>query len=145
MATLVFKGGGDALKALLTKEVQLSSGSLAPAYPHIKAGTVKALATCGSTRWSGLANVPTMIEQGFKDFVFETYCGLMTQAKVPTEIVARLEKVTLDILNKPDTKKKLVDAGFDVSAKTAKDHAARIAKEVPMYKKVIEDAGIKKL
>jgi tripartite-type tricarboxylate transporter receptor subunit TctC len=145
MATVVFKGGGDALKALLTKEVQLSSGSLAPAYPHIKAGTVRALATCGATRWSGLSNVPTMEEQGFKDFVFETYCGLMAPAKVPHEIVAKLEKAFLGILAKPDFKKKLVDAGFDVTAKDAKGHAARIAKEVPMYKKIIADAGIKKL
>jgi hypothetical protein len=55
------------------------------------------------------------------------------------------EKVSFDILAKPEMKKKLVDAGFDVTAKDAKGHAARIAKEVPMFKKVIADAGIKKL
>ena len=67
--------------------------------------------------------------------MFETYCALMAPAKVPPEIVAKLEKVCLDILAKPDMKKKLVDAGFDVTAKDAKGHAARIAKEVPMFKK----------
>ena len=36
-------------------------------------------------------------------------------------------------------------AGFDVTAKDAKGHAARIAKEIPMFKKIIEDAGITKL
>ena len=38
-----------------------------------------------------------------------------------------------------------VVAGFDVTAKDAKGHAARIAKEIPMFKKIIEDAGITKL
>jgi hypothetical protein len=42
-------------------------------------------------------------------------------------------------------RKKLTDAGFEITAKDAKGHAARIAKEVPMYKKIIADAGIKKL
>jgi hypothetical protein len=42
-------------------------------------------------------------------------------------------------------KKKLTEAGFEVTAKDAKGHAARIAKEVPMFKKIIQEAGIKKL
>ena len=99
----------------------------------------------GEKRFVGLPDVPTMGEQGYKDFVFDTYCALMAPAKVPHEIVARLEKVCLDILAKDDFKKKLVSAGFDVTAKDGKGHAARIAKEIPMFKKIIEDAGITKL
>ena len=145
MATVVFQGGGDAVKAMLGGTVQLSSGTLAPALPQIKAGTLKALAQTGAKRWVGLPDVPTMAESGFNDFVFETYCALMAPAKVPPEIVAKLEKTILDIAKKPDMKKKLVEAGFDVTAKDGKGHAARIAKEIPMFKKIIEDAGIKKL
>ena len=145
LATVVFQGGGDAVKAILGGTVQLSSGTVPPALPHIKAGTLKALAQTGATRWVGLPDVPTMGESGFNDFVFETYCALVAPAKVPPEIVAKLEKIILDITKKPDMNKKLVEAGFDVAAKDAKAHAARIAKEIPMFKKIIEDAGIKKL
>ena len=145
MATVVFNGGGDAVKAVLAGTVQLNSGTLAPALPQIQAGTLKALAQTGENRFVGLPDVPTMGEQGYKDFVFDTYCALVAPAKVPQEIVARLEKVCLDILAKDDFKKKLVTAGFDVTAKDAKGHAARIAKEIPMFKKIIEDAAIKKL
>jgi tripartite-type tricarboxylate transporter receptor subunit TctC len=145
MATVVFKGGGDAIKALIAGEVQLSSGTLAPAFPHMKAGTLRALAQTGPSRWVGLPDVLTMAEAGFKDFVFDTYCALVAPAKVPPEIVAKLEKTVLAILAKPEMRKKLTDAGFEITARDAKGHAARIAKEVPMYKKIIEDAGIKKL
>jgi len=145
MASLVFNGGGDAVKAVLSNTCQMNSGSLAPALPLIQAGKLKALAQTGTTRFSALPDVPTMIEQGYKDFVFDTYCGLMAPAKVPHEIVAKLEKVCLDILAKPDHKQKLVTAGFEVTAKDAKGHAARIAREIPLFKKVIADAGIKQL
>src|SRR6266550_7887833 len=115
MATVVFQGGGDAVKAVLAGTVQLNSGTLAPALPQIQAGTLRALAQTGEQRFIGLPDVPTMTEQGYKDFVFDTYCALMAPAKVPHEIVARLEKVCLDILAKDEFRKKLVIAGFDVT------------------------------
>lgn len=145
MASVVFNGGGDAVKAVLSNTVQMNSGSLAPALSLIQSGQLKALAQTGTTRFAALPNVPTMIEQGYKDFVFDTYCALMAPAKVPHEVVAKLEKVCLDIVANPDNKQKLVTAGFEVTAKDAKGHAARIAKEIPLFKKIIADAGIKQL
>jgi tripartite-type tricarboxylate transporter receptor subunit TctC len=145
MATVVFQGGGDAVKAILAGTVQLSSGTVPPALPHVKAGTLRALAQTGSTRWVGLPDVPTMNESGFPDFVFETYCALVAPAKVPPEIVSKLEKTILEIVAKPDVKAKLIAAGFDITAKDGKGHGARIAKEIPMFKDVIAQAGIQKL
>ena len=143
MAVIVFAGGGDAVKALLSGTVQLNSGTLAPAHPHIKAGTLKALAVTSATRWHDLQDVPTMLEAGYPDFEFETYTALVAPAKTPPEIVGRLEKVALDILNRPDMRQKLAQSGFQVQAKDGKGHMARVAKEVPMFKEIINQAGIK--
>src|ERR1700758_4007559 len=98
MATVVFTGGGDALKALLSGTGQLSSGTLAPAHPHIKAGTIKGLALTGRTRWHDLPDIPTMQEAGYPAFVFDTYTALMAPAKTPPDIVARLQQIALEIL-----------------------------------------------
>ena len=145
MATIVFPGGGDALKALISGTVQLSSGVLAPAHPQIKAGAVKGLAVTGRTRWHDLPRIPTMLEAGYPDFVFDTYTALMAPAKTPPEVVGRLEKIALEVLAKPDMRQKLTQAGFEVTAKDGKGHAERIAKEVPMFREIIAQAGIKKL
>jgi len=145
VATLAYTGGGEALKALLAGTVQLSLGALGTAHPHIASGAVIGLATTGASRWHDLPNMPTMAEAGFKDFVMENYVGLMAPAKTPPEIVARLEKETLAILNTPDVRTKLVQSGFKVEAKAGKDHSTRIAREVPMYRDIVTQAGIKKL
>jgi tripartite-type tricarboxylate transporter receptor subunit TctC len=145
MATVVFPGGGDALKALLAGTVQLSSGVLPPAHPQIKAGTIKGLAVTGRTRWPDLPDIPTMLEAGYPDFVFETYTAFMAPAKTPPEIVGRLEKASLAILQKADMREKLTQAGFEVTARDGKGHMERVAKEVPMYRDIIVQAGIKKL
>jgi tripartite-type tricarboxylate transporter receptor subunit TctC len=145
MASVVFAGGGDALKALMSGTVQLSSGVLAPAHPHLKAGTIKGLAVTGRARWHDLQHIPTMLESGYPDFVFETYTALMAPAKAPPEIVSQLERVALEVLHRPDMREKLTQAGFEVTAKPGKEHMARVAKEVPMFADIIAQAGIKKL
>jgi tripartite-type tricarboxylate transporter receptor subunit TctC len=145
MAGIVFAGGGDAIKALLSGTVQLSSGALPPSHPHIKAGTIKGLAITGTKRWHDLPDVPTMKEAGYDDFVFETYTALLAPAKTPPEIVAQLEKVALGVLARPDIRERLTKSGFEVQAKDGKTHMARVAKEVPMYRDIIAKAGMKKL
>lgn len=145
MAGVVFAGGGDAIKALLSGTVQLSSGALPPSHPHIKAGTIIGLAITGTKRWHDLPDVPTMEEAGYKDFVFETYTALLAPAKTPPEIVAQLEKAALDVLRRPDIRERLTKSGFEVQAKDGKAHMARVAREVPMYKEIIAQARMKKL
>jgi tripartite-type tricarboxylate transporter receptor subunit TctC len=145
MASIVFGGGGEALQALLSGTVQLSSGTIAPALPFVKSGTIKGLAVCSETRWPDLPDVPTMLEQGYKDFVFETYTALLAPSGTPPDIVRKLEGEVLAILSRPDMRALLAKSGFEVRAKDGKEHMARIAREVPMYTDIIKQAGIKKL
>jgi tripartite-type tricarboxylate transporter receptor subunit TctC len=86
-----------------------------------------------------------MAEAGYPDFVFETYTALMAPAKTPPEVVARLERVALDVLRRPDIRAKLTESGFEVTAAPGKEHMARITREVPMFADIITQAGIKKL
>ena len=143
MAAITFTGGGEALQALLGGTVQLSSGALAPALPQIKAGAIKALAVTGASRWPELPAVPTMLEAGYKDFVFETYTALLAPAKTPPDIVSLLERETLAILRRPEMGAKLAELGFEIQAKDGKTHMARVAREVPMFREIITQAGIK--
>ena len=142
---VVFKGGGDALQALLSGTAQLSSGSLPPAAPHIKAGTLRCLAVTGETPWPDMPNVPTMVQAGYRDFVFATDTVLLAPSHTPPEAVNWLERETLKILSTPDMKEKLYKTGFQVRPKGAKDAWARLRKEIEMFKGIIEQAGIKKL
>jgi len=142
---VVFKGGGDAFAALLAGTVQLSSGSLPPAAPHIKAGSCRCLAVTGDTRWPDLADVPTMEEEGYKDFVFATDMVLLAPAKTPPTIVTWLEQETLGVLRAPEMKEKLYQTGFQVRPKGAADAWARLIKEMDLYRTIIDQAGIKKM
>jgi len=144
LADVVFNGGGDAVTALLSGTVQLSSGSLGPALPHIKAGAMRCLAVCGAVRWPELPDVPTMQEQGYKDFVFATDMVLLAPAKTPPRDVKWLETETLKVLSTPAIKDKLYKSGFMVRPEGASAAWARVMKEIDMFKAIIEQAGIPK-
>ena len=145
LENVVYKGGGDALQALLSGTVQLSSGSLPPAAAHIKAGTLRCLAVTGETRWPDMPDVPTMAEAGYQDFVFATDTVLLAPSKTPPETVKWLEAETLKILGTPEMKEKLYKAGFQVRAKGADAAWARVTKEIAMFRDIIDKAGIPKL
>ena len=145
MQGVVFKGGGDALQALLAGTVQLSSGSLPPAAPHIKSGTLRCLAVSSESRWPDLPDVPTMEEAGYKDFVFAVDTVLLAPAKTPPEAVKWIGNETLKVLQTKEMKDKLFKAGFLVRPKGADAAWTRVQKEIGIFKAIIEQAGIKRM
>ncbi|HET8921059.1 MAG TPA: tripartite tricarboxylate transporter substrate-binding protein, partial [Xanthobacteraceae bacterium] len=145
LADVVFKGGGDAVQALLTGSVELSVGSLGAALPHIKAGTFRCLAICGDRRWPELPAVPTMEEAGYNGFSIGTDMVLLAPAKTPSAEVKWLESATLKVMLTPEMKDKLFQAGFLVRPKGADAAWARVSKEITTFKQIIDQAGIAKL
>ncbi len=145
LADVVFKGGGDAVQALLTGTVELSVGSLGAALPHIKAGSFRCLAICGDSRWPELPAVPTMAEVGYEGFNIGTDMVLLAPAKTPPAEIKWLESATLKVLLAPEMKDKLFQAGFLVRAKGADAAWTRVTKEITTFKQIIDQAGIAKL
>ncbi len=142
---VVFKGGGDAVAALLAGTVQICSGSVAPSVGHIKSGALRGLAVCSEQRWPDLPDVPTMIESGYPDFVFATDAMILAPAKTPPENVKWLETETLKVLNSQEMKDKMFKNGFLVRAKGGQACWARLTKEMDTFRQIIDQAGIKRL
>jgi tripartite-type tricarboxylate transporter receptor subunit TctC len=145
LESVVFKGGGDAIEALLAGTVQMCSGSLAPSQPHIKSGALRGLAICAEARWPDLPDVPTMAEAGYPGFIFAVDAVLMAPAKTPPQIVRWLEAETLKVLATADMKDKFFQAGFFVRAKGADAAWTRVSREITEFKDIIDKAGIQKL
>ena len=137
-----YNGAGPAIQAILAKTTPLGTTALPPAHPHIKSGALRALALTGERRWFDLPDVPTMVESGFPDIVSETFQGMYAPAGTPDAIVQRVAAETLAVLKEPEVTAKLRDVGFDVRAAGPKGLAARVAKEVPMWRDIIQQSKI---
>jgi tripartite-type tricarboxylate transporter receptor subunit TctC len=138
-----FNGAGPAIQALLGGQVEMVSGALPGAHPHIKAGTLKGLAITGEKRWFDLPDVPTMVEAGYPGFVLDTYVMMLVPAKTPPEVGERLSQSTIAALKRPDVLTRLRASGLDATAGGPDAMKARIARELPLWREVVDAAGIK--
>ena len=129
-------------QALLGGQVDMVSGALPGAHPHIVAGTLTGIAVTGEKRWFDLPNVPTMVEAGYPGFVLDTYTLMLVPTKTPAEIVERLSSAVRTILQKPDVRDKLRAVGLEVTAGGPDELKARFARELPLWRDVVKIAGI---
>jgi tripartite-type tricarboxylate transporter receptor subunit TctC len=143
MVAVTHNGGGPAVQTLLTGSVEFCSAALPALHPHIKSGVVVGLGVTSTKRWPDLAEMPTVIEVGFPDFDLANFTAFLAPAKTPPEIVDRLSKASIEILQRPDIRSRLLTLGFAVTARSPDLLKARIEREIPFWKKVVDMAGIK--
>ena len=137
-----YRGGGPALVDTLSGQVDLSFPTLAAALPHVKAGSLRALAVTGVTRSSLLADVPTLREAGVKDFQFSQWLALLAPAGTPPEIVARLNAALRQVLNSAEVREKFQAQAFESLITSPEEAGKFIASEVPRFARLIKTRGI---
>jgi len=143
MTHIPYKGAGPAMIDLMGGRTQVLVGSLASVMSEIQAGQVRAIVQTGAQRWPDLPNVPTTTEAGIKDAVSVTFQAVFVVSGTPPEIVTQLSNDCVAVLKQPEMMEKMKRVGLEVTAYDSDGLKARVAREVPLWKDVIEKAGIK--
>jgi tripartite-type tricarboxylate transporter receptor subunit TctC len=138
-----FNGGGPAIAAVVAGHVPISFVAPAPVVPHVKEGTLRALAIAGRARSQILPDVPTMAELGYPDIEGESWVGALVPAGTPQEIVTTLNREIATIMKEPDMRESLATLGYDPVAGTPQQFADRIRSELDTWAKVIRAANIR--
>jgi tripartite-type tricarboxylate transporter receptor subunit TctC len=138
-----FKGGGEAIGAVLGGQVPLASMGMAPVLPHIKAGKLIALGVTGATRSPALPDVPTMAEAGLPGMVLTNWLGLVAPAGTPPAIINRLHDELLKTLRLPVVVQGLQGLAFEPApSPSPADFQKEIASELQRWAKIVKSAGI---
>src|SRR5258707_1380433 len=109
-----YKGGAPALTALLANETPVGILTPVTALPHIKAGTIRALATTGAKRAQLMPDVPTVAESGYPGYEATNWYAYLAPAKTPHDIVERLHRDIVKTLNAPEVRDTLHKQGVEV-------------------------------
>jgi tripartite-type tricarboxylate transporter receptor subunit TctC len=138
-----YRGAGPAMQDTIAGQVQSMFDSLPSATAHIRAGTVRAIATSGRERNPAVPDVPTMVEQGYPDLVSYSWFGVAGPAKLPQPIVDRIAREVQEILKLPPVVERWKQLGADASTMTPAEVTAFAQAESDRWKRVVETSGAK--
>jgi tripartite-type tricarboxylate transporter receptor subunit TctC len=104
---------------------------------------LRALAVTTAKRAPQLPDVPTMQEAGVAGYDASVWLALLAPAGTPHEIVAKLNAEVAKLMNSPETKKTLFDAGVEPAPSTPEAMSEYMVQEMARWGKVVKEAGIK--
>jgi tripartite-type tricarboxylate transporter receptor subunit TctC len=138
-----FPGAAPIITSTLAGHTPIAFLGLPPAAPHIKEGTLRALAVTSAKRSPVFPNVPTMAESGVPGQESELIIGVLVPAATPKPIVDQLQRQIARIVALPDVKERLDALGFAPVASTPEAYATQIKADIETWSKVVREANIK--
>jgi tripartite-type tricarboxylate transporter receptor subunit TctC len=143
MVHVPYQGAAPAAQAAMAGNVDFASVAVAGMMGMVHGGELRPIVQTGAGPWPELPGVPTMAEAGIPDAVVDTTQMLLAPAGTPQPVIDRLAKEVLAIMRKGEVRDKMLKASFEVRPEGPEALAARIAREVPMWKDLVDKAGIR--
>ena len=142
MVHVPFKGGQAALTAVLSKAVDMHFGNSSDLIEPARSGTVKAIAVSTPKRMPQLPNVPTVAET-VPGYDYIAWNGYAVTGGVPAEVRSRLAQALLPITRDPQVVETFAKLGIDALGTTPEEAIASIRKDMPVYAKMVDLAGVR--
>lgn len=144
MEQIAYKGGGPSVAALLTNQVDLYFSTLPAAVAQVNAGRLRALGVTSLKRSGTFPQVPTIAEQGVKDFEVVGWFGMFAPAKTPPSIVAQLNEAANKALAIKEVSDRMLSSGVEVVGGDSASFAKQVRNDVQKWNKVADQAGLTK-
>jgi tripartite-type tricarboxylate transporter receptor subunit TctC len=143
MVHIPYKGSAPAIIDLIAGQVPLSMATMLTGLPHVRGGRLRALGVTSAQRTAVARDVPTISESGVPGYEAVQWYGVLAPAQTPKDIVARLHRELVAILQSPDVKERFAADGGDPGGNTPEDFARYLRTETEKWAKVARAAGIK--
>jgi tripartite-type tricarboxylate transporter receptor subunit TctC len=144
MVHIPYKGTGPAMVDMLAGHTAAMAGTMVTTVPQIRAGRLRALGITTTARNNDVPEIPTIAEAGLPGFESVQWYALLAPAGTPRDIVNRLHKEMVAILQMPEIRQRFATDGADPVANTPEQFAAYIKTELAKWEKVARNAGIEK-
>ncbi len=142
MEHIPYKGMSLAVSDLMGGQVSMTFGTSLSVIPHVRTGRLRALAVTGAQRSPALPGLPTIAESGVPGYEAGLWYGFVGPARMPPEIVQRLNAEIVAILAQPDTREKLASQGLDARSSTPEEFARIIASDIVRWAGVVQKLGL---
>ncbi len=141
MNHIPYKGSAQAVTDLLGGQVSAAMPGLAAMRGHIREGKARALAVTGAKRASAAPEIPTMMEQGMKDYELYVWMGMLAPKGTPAPLIERLHREFVTALRAPAVKTFMDTAAIEAVGSTPAEFGRFFREEKVRWAKVIKETG----
>ena len=138
-----YRGAAPAVQDVAGGQVPFMFVDTAAGMAFINAGRLRAIGIASAKRVKNFENIPTLDEQGLKDFEAFAWQGLVAPTGTPPEVIARLNKTLVDALNTTSVKARFQVLGLEATPGTPAQMASYAKAEREKWAQVIRASGIK--
>jgi tripartite-type tricarboxylate transporter receptor subunit TctC len=128
-----YKGSGPAITDLIGGQVTMNFDTMPAVAAHVKADKMRPLAVTSSNRSAAFPEVLTVAESGYPGFEVYTWYGVFAPAGTPKEIVTKLNKEIVRILQLPDVKERLASLGSEQSGGTPEEFGSFVKTDIARW------------
>ena len=138
-----FKGGGDAVTAMLTGTAQVAIFGIGNLVAFLRDGKIRGLAIDGDVRSPLAPEIPTFKESGYKEHIAATFFGIFAPAGTPQPIVDKLNKAIVAVESKPDFQERfLINRGLTPFLTSAEQFAKELPADRAEGRAVVKASGL---
>lgn len=137
-----YKGGGPALPALMSGELQVLILGMATLLPQVKAERVRALAVTSAERARAAPDIPTIAEAGLPGAEYETWYGIFVPAGTARATAAKINLTFNQALAMADVRERLMSSGFETLGGSREKFADFLKSEMKKWAAVVAESGI---
>ncbi len=141
MLHVPYKGSSPMMTDLIGGRVQFAFDTSTAVLPHIQAGRVRALGISVRERLPQAKDIPTLQEQGLKDFEASTWAGVLARKSTPRPIIDKMNSALNEALKSKEAIAHYHTAGSSVRGGTADDFARFLAKETQRWGEAVKASG----
>lgn len=138
-----YRGGVPSIQAAMAGEVQLVFSDIVPVIPQIRDNRLKAIGQTGLHRVRLAPDIPTLDESGLPGFNITAWIGAVAPKGTPKDIVQKLNLEIGRALKDKEFAEQISAIGIDPIGSTPDEFATFLQKEIPRWKGIVQDAGVK--
>jgi tripartite-type tricarboxylate transporter receptor subunit TctC len=137
-----YRGGGQALTALLAGEIDVLFSTLTQMLPYVREGRLRGLAVTSETRSSLAPDVPTMVESGLDRFVTTSVTLIVAPAGTPLATRQRVNEAVAEALTSPEVQQAFLRIGAEARLASPEELASFLSEEQQRWSRIIETTRI---
>ena len=143
MLHVPFKGGAQAMPALISGEVATSFSTIVSAQPLVASAKLRGLAVTSAKRFPSAPDVPTVAESGLAGYEAVAWYGVFAPDGTPRDVVTRLNTEIVRIVRSPDVRELFLKQGAESYATSPEEFTKVVERDVQKWAKVVKASGAK--